>query len=181
MIYPIFDSIPDHRVTGRCIYKLGDLLVIALLTMMCDREDYVDMSEFAASRARNFGLLSDCGDNSPSPDTFERLMSAVDPDELERCLIEHGRHFAIVRLGRNTILPLQMFFGVLHSYGSPFIRHFHSPSTFTMPPGIISLSSLPHELKTIPKQITTPAKTYLTDFSITPNYLDEYHKNFSVR
>ena len=90
MIYPIFDSIPDHRVTGRCIYKLGDLLVIALLTMMCGGEDYVDMSEFAALRVRDFGLLSDCGDNSPSPDTFERLMSAVDPDELERCLIEHG-------------------------------------------------------------------------------------------
>lgn len=93
MIYPIFDSIPDHRVTGRCIYKLSDLLVISLLTMMCGGEDYVDMSEFAALRARDFGLLSDCGDNSPSPDTFERLMSAVDPEELERCLIEHGRSF----------------------------------------------------------------------------------------
>lgn len=93
MVYPIFDSIPDHRVTGRCIYKLGDLLVISLLTMMCGGEDYVDMSEFAASRARDFGLLSGCGGNSPSPDTFERLMSAVDPDELERCLVEHGRSF----------------------------------------------------------------------------------------
>lgn len=93
MIYPIFDTVPDHRVTGRCIYKLGDLLVISLLTMMCGGEDYVDMSEFAALRARDFGLLSDCGDNSPSPDTFERLMSAVNPDELERCLVEHGRRF----------------------------------------------------------------------------------------
>ena len=93
MIFPIFDSIPDHRVTGRCIYRLGDLLTIALLTYLCGGEDYVDMSEFAHTRARDFGLLADCGENSPSPDTFERLMSAVDPAELERCLIEHGRAF----------------------------------------------------------------------------------------
>ena len=30
---------------------------------------------------------------SPSPDTFERLMSAVDPAELDRCLREHGKAF----------------------------------------------------------------------------------------
>ncbi len=43
--------------------------------------------------AWDFGLLADCPDCSPSPDTFERLMSAVDPDVIERCLIEHGRRF----------------------------------------------------------------------------------------
>jgi len=34
-----------------------------------------------------------CDDRSPSPDTFERLMSAVAPEEIERCLVEHGRKF----------------------------------------------------------------------------------------
>ncbi len=51
------------------------------------------MSEFAYYRARDFGLLADRPDRSLSPDTFERLMSAVDPDEIERCLVEHGRKF----------------------------------------------------------------------------------------
>ena len=91
MITKIFDSIPDHRVTGRCIYRLGDLLSIALLTFICNGEDYQDMSEFAATRARDFGLFADCGDHSPSPDTFERLMAAVSPDEIERCLLQSGR------------------------------------------------------------------------------------------
>lgn len=93
MIYPIFDSIPDHRVTGRCIYHLGELLTISLLTYMSGGEDYVDMSLFAKAKARRFGLLSDCEDHSPSPDTFERVMSAVCPDELERCLVCYGRSF----------------------------------------------------------------------------------------
>ena len=93
MLNEIFMTVPDHRVTGRCTYALSDLLTIALLTYICGGEDYVDMSEFAYYRARSFGLLADRLDRSPSPDTFERLMSAVDPDEIERCLVEHGRKF----------------------------------------------------------------------------------------
>lgn len=92
MLSNIFNSIVDHRVTGRCIYSLSDLLNIALLTYICNGEDYVDMSVFAATRAREFGLLQNCS-SSPSPDTFERLMSAVDPKEIERCLIESGKQF----------------------------------------------------------------------------------------
>ena len=74
----IFADFPDHRVTGRCHYSISDLLTISLLTYLCGGEDYVDMSEFAHLRAREFGLLGG-NETSPSPDTFERLMSAVDP------------------------------------------------------------------------------------------------------
>ena len=88
----IFANFPDHRVTGRCHYSISDLLAIALLTYLCGGEDYVDMSEFAHLRARDFGLLGDNG-STPSPDTFERLMSAVDPVELDICLREHGKAF----------------------------------------------------------------------------------------
>ena len=88
----IFADFPDHRVTGRCYYSISDLLTIALLTYLCGGEDYVDMREFAQFRAREFGLLSENG-RSPSPDTFERLMAAVSPEELDRCLREHGRSF----------------------------------------------------------------------------------------
>ncbi|WP_434736562.1 transposase family protein, partial [Duncaniella muris] len=52
-------TVPDHRVTGRCTYALSDLLTIALLTYICGGEDYVDMSEFAYYRARDFGLLAE--------------------------------------------------------------------------------------------------------------------------
>ena len=90
--YRIFADFPDHRVTARCIYSISDLLTISLLTYLCGGEDYVDMSEFAHVRARDFNLLTD-NDTSPSPDTFERLMSAVCPEELRRCLSEHGRSF----------------------------------------------------------------------------------------
>lgn len=92
MIISIFRTIKDHRVTGRCLYPLSDLLTIALLTYLCGGEDYVDMSDFAESRARSYGLLKGC-ETSPSPDTFERLMRAVSPAEIERCLMQYGKQF----------------------------------------------------------------------------------------
>ena len=89
-ITAIFSSVSDHRVVGRCTYPLADLLTIALLSYMCGGEDYVDMSEFARFRASELGLLQNC-QTTPSPDTFERLMSAVSPTEIERCLVQSGR------------------------------------------------------------------------------------------
>lgn len=94
MISDIFASVPEHRVAGRCTYSLADLLTIALLTYLCGGVDYVDMSEFARARARGLGLLASVEDGrSPSPDTFERLMSSVAPEHFERCLRDHGRQF----------------------------------------------------------------------------------------
>ena len=92
MLPKIFESIADHRVTGRCTYVLNELLTISLLTYICNGTDYTDMAEFAELRARDFGLLLK-NDTSPSPDTFERLMATVNPSEIERCLIESGKQF----------------------------------------------------------------------------------------
>ncbi len=104
MFNDIFMTVPDHRVTGRCTYPLSDLLTIALLTYICGGEDYVDMSEFAHVRARDFGLLASIPNQSPSPDTFERLMSAVNPSEIERCLIAQGRKFFDTLVEKQVIL-----------------------------------------------------------------------------
>lgn len=92
MIAEIFKDYPDHRVENRCRYVIADLLSIALLTYCCGGMEYTDMSEFAATRARLFGLLGNCEDGVfPSPDTFERLMKALKPAELEKCLLACGR------------------------------------------------------------------------------------------
>ncbi len=40
--YQIFADFPDHRVTGRCIYSISDLLTISLITYLCGGEDYFE-------------------------------------------------------------------------------------------------------------------------------------------
>ncbi len=93
MIIDIFTSVEDPRVTGRCWYPLSELLMISLLTIMCGGETYVDMSAFAKERADDFGLLQGCNGRRPSPDTFERVMIAIKPESLNRCLLEYGQTF----------------------------------------------------------------------------------------
>lgn len=52
----IFSSISDYRVTGRCKYRLDDLLLVAVLTHLCGGGTPSDMHIFAATRAHEFGL-----------------------------------------------------------------------------------------------------------------------------
>ncbi len=58
MLPEIFESIADHRVTGRCTYVLNELLTIALLTYISNGTDYTDMAEFAELKARDFDMLA---------------------------------------------------------------------------------------------------------------------------
>lgn len=152
MLNAIFSTVPDHRVTGRCTYSLPDLLTIALLTYLCGGEDYVDMSEFASERARDFGLLAGCG-ASPSPDTFERLMSAVSPDEIGRCLAEYGRTFLDTLSEKQVVLDGKKLRGVsprLHgTHGDYLMNAFVSENQLFV--GQVRLKDTENEITAVPQ------------------------------
>lgn len=154
MLNEIFMTVPDHRVTGRCTYTLSDLLTIALLTYVCNGEDYVDMSEFALIRARDFGLLS-YTDKSPSPDTFERLMSAVCPEEIERCLIEHGRNFLDTLAEKQVVIDGKKLRGtapkVNGTKGDYLMNAYVSENHMTI--AQLQLKDKENEIKAIPQLI----------------------------
>lgn len=90
MLVNIFDTVKDPRKIDKCVYELGDLMAVALLTYLCGGEDYQDMAMFARLRARDFGLFP-YTDRNPSPDTFERLFGAMKTDYVEECVMAHGR------------------------------------------------------------------------------------------
>ncbi len=154
MLNDIFMTVPDHRVTGRCTYTLADLLTISLLTYICSGEDYVDMSEFAHTRARDFGLLNGCV-TSPSPDTFERLMSAVAPEEIERCLITYGRSFLDTLAEKQVVLDGKKLRGTSPRTGGTkgdyLMNAFVSENQLTV--GQIRLKDKENEIVAIPKLI----------------------------
>ena len=45
-------SLNDPRGFGRVLYTLPEVLLTALYTIICDREDFTDMGQFAAGSAR---------------------------------------------------------------------------------------------------------------------------------
>jgi predicted transposase YbfD/YdcC len=87
----IEEKITDpRRQYGNLRHKLWEMLVIALLCVICKGEDYKDMEEFGNQRKDwlkdELGLELENG--IPSWDTFRRLFEVMNPREFRTCLEE---------------------------------------------------------------------------------------------
>jgi predicted transposase YbfD/YdcC len=85
-------KVKDPRRTeyGNIQHKLWEMLVIALLSVICKGEDYEDMEIFGVEREKwlreELGLELKYG--IPSEDTFRRLFERLNPKEFRSCLDE---------------------------------------------------------------------------------------------
>lgn len=86
-VFAIFDAVPEPRVERTRLHPLVNILVIALLTMICVGEGWEDMEEFGLAKAAWLGTFLDLRNGIPSADTFRRVLSAVDPKAFNGCFI----------------------------------------------------------------------------------------------
>lgn len=86
MAPPYFSSVHDTRVVGRCMHKLSDILMVALIAYLFIGEDYSDIYQLCRHRGEEFKPLLELPNGCPSEDTFERVMQAVHSDEISACL-----------------------------------------------------------------------------------------------
>ena len=86
----IFDSVPDPRVSGRCLHKLSDILFIAFCTILSNGEDFMDMVEFGKQRESWLRQIIELPHGIPSHDTFNRVFQIIDPSALQECLAADG-------------------------------------------------------------------------------------------
>jgi len=83
-------GLKDPRRTryGNLRHKLIDIIIIGLLSTICDGEDFKDMEEFGKEREEwlkiEFGLELKWG--IPDEDTFRRVFERLKPAELGACL-----------------------------------------------------------------------------------------------
>jgi predicted transposase YbfD/YdcC len=82
-----FAALPDPRVPRCRRHALLDILVIALLTLLCGGRGWEDMQAFAQAKQtwlqERLGLTLEGG--IPTDDTFRRVLAALDPDAFETC------------------------------------------------------------------------------------------------
>lgn len=82
----VLANVPDPRVERTRRHDLVDILVIALLAVVCGGESFVDMENFGKAKQQwlkeHLGLIH----GIPSHDTFARVLSRIAPDALSRCL-----------------------------------------------------------------------------------------------
>jgi predicted transposase YbfD/YdcC len=87
----LFCDIKDFRVTGRCIYKLNEILFIALCTIICHGEDFEDMVSFGEEKIEWLKKYLELKNGIPSHDTFNRVLQLIEPEYLREILSDYGR------------------------------------------------------------------------------------------
>ena len=81
-----FAALSDPR-RSNARHELIDILVIAVCAVICGAEGWEDIEEYGKAQAQWFEQLLDLPHGIPCDDTFRRVLSRLDADELMRCFI----------------------------------------------------------------------------------------------
>lgn len=68
-------------------HELMDILVIAVCAVICGAEGWEDIEEYGEAQAEWFTEILDLPHSIPGHDTFRRVLSRLDPDELTQCFV----------------------------------------------------------------------------------------------
>ena len=68
-------------------HALIDILVISVCAVICGAEGWEDIEEYGKAQAEWFAEALELSNGIPCHDTFRRVLSRLDPDELTRCFI----------------------------------------------------------------------------------------------
>jgi predicted transposase YbfD/YdcC len=72
----------DPRCQGKVRYPLGEVLMIALCSIMSDNDDFTDMGAFASSQRDWLGTFLPMKHGAPSHDVFRNVFMALKPSAL---------------------------------------------------------------------------------------------------
>lgn len=79
-----FGELQDPRLVARSKHKLLDLIVIAVLAMICGAEGWTDMEEFGRAREAWLRTFLELPSGIPTDDTFRRFFGKLSPSAFER-------------------------------------------------------------------------------------------------
>jgi predicted transposase YbfD/YdcC len=80
-----FDEVQDPRVDRTKLHLLSDMLVITLCAVICGADGWTEIELFGKAKREWLRTILTLPNGIPSHDTFGRVFSLLDPDQLERC------------------------------------------------------------------------------------------------
>jgi len=83
-----FQNIKDPRLNRRRRHLLMDIIVIAVMGVICDSQGWEDIEEFAIIRKDWLKTFLQLPNGIPSHDTFRRVISRLNPEEFQSCFAE---------------------------------------------------------------------------------------------
>lgn len=82
-----FEEMEDPRIDRTRDHKLIDILVIGLCTMVTVGENFTDMEDFGKAKHDWLKTFLELPNGIPSHDTFNRVFSAINPDQFLDCFV----------------------------------------------------------------------------------------------
>lgn len=82
-----FEIIEDPRIDRHKRYPLINILVFAFVAILSDQQSWYQIFAFAKSNLNWFGQFIDVSSGVPSHDTFRRVLSLLNPSQLEHAII----------------------------------------------------------------------------------------------
>lgn len=93
-IIEFFSRVADPRGDRGRRHLLSDMMVIAILSMLCGAEDFTDMEDFGLAKQEWLRTFLTLPHGIPSHDTFGRLFAAIEPEQFEACFVAWTRAVA---------------------------------------------------------------------------------------
>jgi predicted transposase YbfD/YdcC len=81
----VFDELEDPRVERNKLHGLADILAITLLAVICGADEWTEIELFGQTKLDWLRTFLRLPHGIPSHDTFGRVFSRLDPDQLEQC------------------------------------------------------------------------------------------------
>ncbi len=82
-VIEMFEAVPDYRKGNAIRHKLVDILMIGLLTIICNGNGFAEMVEFGRNRKQMLEEYLELPHGIPSQDTFERVFSHLNPTSMQ--------------------------------------------------------------------------------------------------
>lgn len=79
-----FDDLPDPRVSGRCTYKLTDVIIIAICGVLCGADSWVGVEMVGREKEDWFREFLELEHGIPSHDTFGDVFAMIDAEAFQK-------------------------------------------------------------------------------------------------
>ena len=81
-----FEDLPDPRGRNK-LHRLTDMLVIAILAVICGADGWEDVALFGRAKQKWFRTFLELPRGIPSHDTFGRVFARLNPEAFEACFV----------------------------------------------------------------------------------------------